>query len=164
MCAGTPNNASMVSVYAPAWTTAVVCAGAPHNMLRVTIHAPASTKVVLYVGTPSVIICDVYRRRTRVSRRPKCCAPARDVFCDTHASFPCGERKGGTRRHAGAGDEACTGIHVTQLLLHNINSARHRMSRNISWVCTIGHVHAYWNNGRGGSVWFVIPICGMYRE
>ena len=194
VCAGTPNNASMVTVYAPAWTTVVVCAGTPHNKLRVTIHAPAWTKVVVCVGTPSVTICDVYRRRTRVSRRPLCCAPARNVYCDTHVSwhrllsrggvdryvvhrhvmcvvirayldtrfFPVGgERKGGTRRHAGASDEACTGIHVTQLLLHT--GARHRMRQNISWVCATRHVHAYWN-GRGGSVRFVIPVCGMCHE
>ena len=68
VCAGTPNNASMVTVYAPAWTTVVVYAGTPHNKLRVTIHAPAWTKVVACVGTPSVTICDVYCRRTRVSR------------------------------------------------------------------------------------------------
>ena len=70
--------------------------------------------------------------------------------------FPVG---GGEGRHAPArcaSDEACTGIHVTQLLLHT--GARHRMSRNISWVCSTGHAHAYWN-GRGSSVWFVIPIC-----
>ena len=70
LCAGTPTNAPMVTVYTPAWTTVVVCAGTPHNKLRATIHAPAWTKVVVFVGTPPVIICDVYRRRTRVSRRP----------------------------------------------------------------------------------------------
>ena len=86
VCAGTPNNASMVTVYAPAGTTVVVCAGTPHNTLRVTIHASAWTKVVVCVGTPSVTICDVYRRRTRVSLRRLCCAPARNVCCDTHAS------------------------------------------------------------------------------
>ena len=66
VCAGTPNNASMVTVYAPAWTTVVLCAGTPHNKLRVTIQAPAWAKVVVCVDTPSVTICDVYRRRTRV--------------------------------------------------------------------------------------------------
>ena len=86
VCAGTPNNTSMVIVYAPAWTTVVVCAGTPHNKLRVTIHAPAWMKVVVCVGTASVTICDVYRRRTLVSRRPLCCAPARYVCRDTHAS------------------------------------------------------------------------------
>ena len=86
VCADTPKNASMVTAYAPAWTTVVVCAGTPHNKLRVTIHAPAWTKVVVCVGTPSATFCDVYRRRTRVSRRPLCCAPARSVCCDTHAS------------------------------------------------------------------------------
>ena len=75
--------------------------------------------------------------------------------------FPVRGKEGDTRRHAGASDEACTGMHATQLLLHT--GARHRMSRNISWVCATGHVHAYWN-GRGSCVWFVIPICGMYRE
>ena len=38
VCAGTPNNASMVTVYPPAWTTVVVCAGTPRNKLRVTIQ------------------------------------------------------------------------------------------------------------------------------
>ena len=92
VCAGTPNNVSMVTVYAPASTTVVVCAGTPHNKLRV--HAPAWTKVVVCVGTPPVTISDMYRRRTRVCRRPLCCAPGRNVCCDTHASntrfFPVG--------------------------------------------------------------------------
>ena len=57
VCAGIPNSASMVTVYAPAWTTVVV--RVPHNKLRVTIHAPAWTKVVVCVGTPSITICDV---------------------------------------------------------------------------------------------------------
>ena len=71
--ADTPNNEWMVTVYAPAWTTTavVVFAGTPHNKLRVTTHALAWTKVVMCVGKPSVIIYDVYRRRTRFScRRP----------------------------------------------------------------------------------------------
>ena len=59
VCAGTPNDASMVTVYAPAWTTVVVCADTPHNKMRVTIHAPAWTKVVVCVGTPPVTICNV---------------------------------------------------------------------------------------------------------
>ena len=85
VCAGTPNNASMATAYASAWTTVVMCAGTPQYTLRVTIHAPA-TKVVVCVATPFVTICDVYRRRRRVSRRPLCCAPARNVCCDTYAS------------------------------------------------------------------------------
>ena len=76
------------------------------------------------------------------------------AYLDTRF-FPVGGKKGGTRRHAGASDEACTGIHVTQVLLHT--DARHRMRQNISWVCATRHVRAYWN-GRGSSVWFVIPI------
>ena len=104
VCAGTANIASMVTVYAPAWTTAVVCAGTPHNKLRVTIHAPAWKKVVVCVDTQSVIICDVYRRRTRVSRRLLCCVH-RHVICvviRTHLDtrfFPVGGEEG---RHASA--------------------------------------------------------------
>ena len=82
------------------------------------------------------------------------------TYLDTRF-FPIGGVKGGTRRHADASDEACTGIHVTQRLPHT--GPRYRMSRNISLVCATGHVHAYWNS-RGSSVRFVIPICGIYRE
>ena len=169
----------------------VVCAGTPHNTLRVTLQAPAWTKVVVCVGTPSVNICDVYCRLKRVSRPPLCRALARNVCCDTHASYHTllslgggvdryvvhrhvmcvlirayrdtrffavgGGRKGGTPRHAGASDEACAGIHVTQLLLHT--GARHCTRQNTSWVCATRRVHAYWN-GRGSSVWFFIPILG----
>ena len=46
VCAGTPNNASMVNVYAPAWTQW-------NNESKVTIHAPAWTRVVVCTGTPN---------------------------------------------------------------------------------------------------------------
>ena len=38
--AGTPNNESMVTVHAPAWTRVVVCAGTPNNASMVTVYAP----------------------------------------------------------------------------------------------------------------------------
>ena len=53
VCAGTPNKASMVTVYAPARTTVVVCAGTPRNKLKVTIDAPAWTKALVRAGTPN---------------------------------------------------------------------------------------------------------------
>ena len=53
--AGTPNNESMVTVHAPAWTRVVVCTGTPTNAPNkesmVTVHALAWTRVVVYAGT-----------------------------------------------------------------------------------------------------------------
>ena len=45
VCTGTLNNASMVTVYAPALTTVVVCAG---TLEPATKHAPAYMSVNFY--------------------------------------------------------------------------------------------------------------------
>ena len=72
------DNASMVIVYAPAWTIVVVCAGTPHNTLRVTIHAPAWTKVGVCVCTPSVTVTCIAAERGSLV---ECYAVHRHVMC-----------------------------------------------------------------------------------
>ena len=72
VCAGTPNNASMVTVYArrgrrwinesivtvhaPAWTGVVVCADTLNNAPMVTVYAPTWTTMVVCAGTPCITL------------------------------------------------------------------------------------------------------------
>ena len=42
---GQRNNESKATIHAPAWMRVVVCAGTPHNASMVTVYAPAGTTV-----------------------------------------------------------------------------------------------------------------------